>query len=254
MQVLAIANQKGGVGKTTAAVNLAAALQRAGATVLLVDLDPQASLTEYFLTPEQQAGLESTVFNLLVEGQPLEPLQLGKAIALLPATIDLAAAEIQLPAKRGSEKALARMLRNYQLDIALVDCPPSLGILTTNALSAARRVLVPCTTELMAERTLRLILNTIQEIKDVELNASLDPWRILPSMYDSRLAHHREILEALRAKYGALLYPEPVKATTRYKDSVTSQADISELDKAQGEYWDRLAGAWLQEMERINHA
>ncbi len=113
MHILAIANQKGGVGKTTATVNLAAALSRAGRSVLLVDLDPQASLTEYFLTPTKQADLQETVFNLLVDARPLEPLQLGPLIALLPATIDLAAAEIQLPSKRGSERALARMLRNW---------------------------------------------------------------------------------------------------------------------------------------------
>jgi chromosome partitioning protein len=253
MHILAIANQKGGVGKTTATVNLAAALARAERTVLLVDLDPQASLTEYFLSPQKQADLEETVFNLLVDAKPLEPLQLGPSIALLPATIDLAAAEIQLPSKRGSERALARMLRNYHADYCLIDCPPSLGILTTNGLAAAHRVLIPVTTELMAERTVRLILASIKDVLDAELSTEVRPWRILPSIYDSRLAHHREILEALKAKYGPILHTEPVKATTKYKDSVTEQVDISELDKAQGEYWDRLAAALIADREE-NHA
>jgi chromosome partitioning protein len=249
MHILAVANQKGGVGKTTATVNLAAALSRAKRSVLLVDLDPQASLTEYFLTPAKQADLQETVFNLLVDARPLEPLQLGPLIALLPATIDLAAAEIQLPSKRGSERALVRMLRNYHTDYCLIDCPPSLGILTTNGLAAAHRVLIPVTTELMAERTVRLILASIKEVLDAELSTEVRPWRLLPSIYDSRLAHHKEILEALRVKYGPILYPEPVKATTRYKDSVTEQVDISELDKTQGVYWDRLALALIAEME-----
>jgi chromosome partitioning protein len=249
MHTLAIANQKGGVGKTTATVNLAAALARAGRTVLLVDMDPQASLTEYFIGQQKQADLQETVFNLLLDAQPIEPLQIGGSIALLPATIDLAAAEIQLPAKRGSERALARMLRNYQLDYCLIDCPPSLGILTTNGLAAAQRVLIPVTTELMAERTVRLILSSIKEVLDAELSMEVRPWRLLPSIYDSRLAHHREILEAMRVKYAPIFYPEPVKATTRYKDSVTEQVDISELDKQQGAYWDRLALAFMAEME-----
>lgn len=247
MRILAIANQKGGVGKTTAVVNLSAALARAGRRVLIVDLDPQASLTEYFLSPEQQMALESTVFNLLLDGTYLEPLALGANISLLPATIDLAAAEIQLPAKRGSERALTRMLRQYDYDHCLIDCPPSLGILTTNGLAAAQRVLIPVTTELMAERTVRLILSSIKEVLDTEVSMEVRPWRLLPSIYDGRLAHHREILEALRVKYAPIFYPEPVKATTKYKDSVTGRVDISELDDAQGGFWDRLAEAWLVE-------
>jgi cellulose biosynthesis protein BcsQ len=108
---------------------------------------------------------------------------------------------------------------------------------------------VPVTTELMAERTIKLILNTIQDVKESELNTTLKVWRILPSLHDIRLAHHKEILEALRTKYGQLVYPEPVKHTTKYKDAVTSQVDISELDRRQGEYWDRLAASLIAESE-----
>ena len=101
----------------------------------------------------------------------------------------------------------------------------------------------------MAERTVRLILASIKEVLDAELSTEVRPWRLLPSIYDSRLAHHKEILEALRVKYAPIVYPEPVRATTRYKDSVTEQVDISELDKAQGEFWDRLAQAFITEVE-----
>jgi len=133
------------------------------------------------------------MYDLLLEGAELKPLALGEYISLLPANIDLAAAEIQLPTKRNQERTLARMLKRYSYDYILIDCPPSLGVLTTNALTAANLVIVPVTTELMAERTIKLILNTIQDVKESELNTTLKVWRILPSLHDIRLAHHKEI-------------------------------------------------------------
>ncbi len=248
METIAISNQKGGTGKTSTAVNLAAALSRAGKTILLVDMDPQGSLTEYFTNPET---LTTTIYNALLDGAILPPLIIGEQIHLLPATIDLAAAEIQLPAKRNQERTLSRFLRQFanKYDYCILDCPPSLGVLTANALTAAQWVLVPVSTELMAERTVKLILNTIEDIKEIELNPSLKIWRILPTLYDQRLAHHKEILQALRAKYGDQLYPEPVRATTKYKDAVTSGTDISDFDPKLGEFWDKLAGTLIAETE-----
>ena len=199
MIIIAIANQKGGVGKTSTTVNLAAALARANHSVLLIDLDPQASLTEYFTDPAEQ---QLTIYDLLLNGTDVKPIRLGEHIALLPANIDLAAAEIQLPTKRSQERTLTRMLKRYSFDYCLLDCPPSLGVLTTNALTAAQLVLIPVTTELMAERTVKLILSTIDEVKEAELNTHLKVWRLLPTIHDTRLAHHKEILEALKAKYG----------------------------------------------------
>jgi chromosome partitioning protein len=246
MKVIAIANQKGGTGKTSTTVNLSAALSRAGRTVLLVDLDPQASLTEYFYA--DPGSLQTTIYNALLDGATVKPLRLGDMIELIPANIDLAAAEIQLPAKRNQERTLSRILRSYQAAYCLIDCPPSLGVLTTNALTAAHKVLVPVSTELLAERTVKLILSTVEEIKETELNPELQIWRILPTIHDTRLAHHREILDALRAKYGALLYDEPVRATTKYKDAVTSRTDVSDLDGKLGAYWDKLAATFIQEI------
>lgn len=248
MKILAISNQKGGTGKTSTSVNLAAALARAGKSILLVDMDPQGSLTEYFTNPE---ALAVTMYNALLDGATLTPLVIGEQIHLLPATIDLAAAEIQLPAKRNQERTLSRFLRQFddKYDYCILDCPPSLGVLTANALTAAQIVLVPVSTELMAERTVKLILNTIEDIKDIELNPSLKVWRILATMYDQRLAHHKEILQALREKYKDLLYPEPVKATTKYKDAVTSGTDISDFDEKLGAFWDTMAGTLIAETQ-----
>jgi chromosome partitioning protein len=248
MHIIAIANQKGGIGKTTVAVSLAAALARANKTILLVDMDPQGSLTEYFVNP---AELKATIYDALLNGATVKPLQLGEQIQLLPANIDLAAAEIQLPAKRNQERTLTRILRNLQADYCLIDCPPSLGVLTANSLTAAHLVLVPVACELMAERTVKLILSTINDIKETELNPGLKVCRILPTLYDQRLAHHREILEAFRVKYPDLLYDNPVKATTKYKDAVTSRSDVSDLDPKLGDYWDTLAQLLISETQEF---
>lgn len=229
MQIIAIANQKGGVGKTSMVVNLAAAFARREQRTLLVDMDPQGSLTEYFVNPTE---LEITIYDALLYGFKVPPCVLGEYIRLIPATIDLAKAEIVLPSKRNQEHTLNRFLRQYATvyDYCLIDCPPSLGVMTANALTAAHWVIVPVSTELMAERTVRLILETVDDIRESELNPDLKVWHIVPTMYDQRLAHHREILEALRVKYEDWLYPDPVRATTKYKDAATSQTDVSDLD------------------------
>ena len=249
----AVAIQQGGgflPYKTSTAVNLAAALSRASKTVLLVDMDPQASLTEYFVNPDE---LTVTIYNALKDGITVLPFHIGTSISLIPATIDLAAAEIELPAKHKytHHQRLTRVLRSYAADYCLIDCPPSLGELTVNALASAQYALIPVSTELMAERTVKLILQTIEEIREDELNAVLQVWRILPTLYDIRLAHHQEILEALRVKYGNLLYPDPVRATTKYKDAVTIHADVSELDPRLGDYWNALADRLITETSGV---
>jgi chromosome partitioning protein len=247
MHIFAMANQKGGTGKTTVTINLGAALARAEKHILLVDLDPQGSLTEYFTNPE---ALQQTIYDALLNGVTVTPLKLGDHISLLPANIDLAAAEIQLPAKRFQERTLSKILKNYTgYDYCLIDCPPSLGVLTTNALTAAQSVIIPVSTELLAERTVKLIMATIEDIQSNDPRGELQIWRILATIYDQRLAHHREILEALRVKYGQLLYSEPVKATTKYKDAVTERVDAGDLDKKIADFWDTLASILIRESE-----
>lgn len=241
---LAIANQKGGTGKTTTTINLGAALSRSGKRVLLADLDPQASLTEYFTNP---ATITTNLYNALLDRQTVSPLRLGDNIKLLPTNIDLAAAEIQLVGKPYGDRRLARVLKHFEqeYDYCLIDCPPSLGILTTNALSAAHLVLVPIATELLAIRTGKLINATIEEIR-VE-RPELHIWRIVATMYDQRLAHHREILDALKEQFHDLLYPEPVRATTKYKDAAVERIDAGAMDKKIAAFWDQLATTLTQE-------
>jgi chromosome partitioning protein len=246
VKIIAIANQKGGTGKTSTTVNLGAALVRAGMHVLLVDLDPQASLTEYFLDP---ADPPATVFNLLIEGNPLQPLQLGEYISLLPANIDLAAAEVLLPAKTNHERRLARFLKPYAYDYCLIDCPPSLGVLTRNALTAAHAVIIPVTTDKMAERTVKLILSTIEDVKESELNPTLKVWRILPTLYNARETEDHQTLEELKAKHNTLVYREPVARRTNYKKAVRRRMDIGDIDQEQGQYWDTLASTLIAESE-----
>ncbi len=251
MKIFAICNQKGGTGKTTTTVNMAAALTRAGKKVLLIDIDPQASLTEYFIPPARVAELGALLYDALLHGRAVAPYELGELVALIPTSIDLAAAEIELPNKLNQERTLARWLRQFdtQFDYCLIDCPPSLGVLSTNALAAARWALIPVGCELMAERTLKLILNRVEDVRDTEVNTSLQVWRILPTNFDMRLAHHREILKAIRTKHGKLVYQEPVRATTKYKDAVSSGTDISDLDEKHGDYWDRLAAELITTTE-----
>ena len=250
MKIIAIANQKGGVGKTPTTVNVAFALARAGYRILLVDLDPQGSLSEYFLA-DQADIQEVTVYNALSDLQRIAPISITQQIALLPAHDELAGAELELPSKVHGQKRLAKVLSFYQsdYDYCLLDCPPSLGILTINALASAHQVIIPVKTEISAERALKRIKNTINDIRQSDLNGQLTIWGILPTIYDSRKAHHNEVLQALRYKYGEEVYQDPSRETTKYNDATVLKADVSALDKALAKYWDTLAGTLVQERQ-----
>jgi chromosome partitioning protein len=247
VNIIAIANQKGGVGKTPTAVNLSFALARAGKTVLLVDFDPQGSLSEYFLA--DQADLqEVTVYNALSDLRRIEPLLITQQLALLPAHDELAGAELELPNMVNGQKRLARVLRLYQsdYDFCVIDCPPSLGILTINALAAAHHVVIPVKTEMSAFRALKRIKNTVKDIQESDLNGGLTVWGILPTLYNVTKGHHKDVLQALRDQYGAEVYDEESRDTTKYNDATVLKTDVSALDKALGAYWDRLAATLVE--------
>jgi len=206
MNIVAIAQQKGGVGKTTSALALGHALVEYGKRALLVDLDPQSSLTiSLGLNP---ASLGKTVYDLLHEEET--PLEATAVITktpidnldLIPANIDLAGAETELVGQLNREGILRDTLAPLKgsYDYILIDCPPSLGLLTTNALTAATHVLIPIQSDYLAMRGTTLLLKTIGRIQR-KLNPRLKVWRILITMHNARTVHAKEVLEEIRSTF-----------------------------------------------------
>jgi chromosome partitioning protein len=240
MQTLAIFNQKGGVGKTTTAVHLSFALARAGKMVLLVDLDPQASLTEYFGVNTYDGNLETT-YELLTQRRNIKPVRVSDNIDLMASHILLSKAEIELQTKINKEGILKKVLLNYpQYDFCLIDCPPSLGVLPIIALTAAERVLIPVATELMPARTIKFTMDTIDEVI-TNSNPGLKIWHIILTRHSSTKIDNRESKDIMLEAFGEYIYQDEVKDTVKYRTAVKYRADIAVLDHEQGLFWDKLA-------------
>ncbi len=229
--VIAVCNQKGGgVGKTTSTINLGAALAEYGRRVLLVDLDPQGALSAGLGVPHHE--LEQTVYNLLVPPQVATDEVLMRTrvdgLDLLPSNIDLSAAEIQLVTEVGREQSLARALHPVldRYDVVLIDCQPSLGLLTVNALACSDTVLIPMECEYFSLRGLALLTDTINKVRD-RLNPRLDLGGILVTMFDARTLHSREVMARVVEVFGEAVYDTVISRTVRFPETSVAGEPIT---------------------------
>ena len=229
-RIIAMCNQKGGVGKTTSTINLGAALAECGRKVLLVDFDPQGALSVGLGVPTYE--LDVTVYNLLVESghSVRDAIQHTRTenLDIIPANIDLSAAEVQLVGEVAREMVLARVLRPIadDYDVILIDCQPSLGLLTVNALTAAHGVIIPLECEFFAMRGVALLVETIDKICD-RLNPRLQVDGILATMYDSRTLHSREVVRSVVDHFGDLVFHTVISRTVKFPDSSLAAEPIT---------------------------
>ncbi|MDY0810551.1 ParA family protein [Kitasatospora purpeofusca] len=229
-QIIAMCNQKGGVGKTTSTINLGAALAEYGRRVLLVDFDPQGALSVGLGVNPME--LDVTVYNLLMErGLTADEVLLKTAVPgmdLLPSNIDLSAAEVQLVSEVARESALARALRPLlpDYDYVIIDCQPSLGLLTVNALTAAHSVIVPLECEFFALRGVALLTETIEKVCE-RLNPELRLDGILATMYDSRTVHSREVLARVVEAFGEHVFHTVIGRTVRFPETTVAGEPIT---------------------------
>ena len=228
-RTIAFANQKGGVAKTTTTLAMSAALAERGHRVLAVDMDPQGALT--YSTGIDPDALDETVNDVLVRRLPVEKVVVTREVDVMPANIDLAGAEAILLAKTGREYALQRALRELgdKYDYVLIDCPPSLGILTINALTAAEEVLIPLQCEALSHRGVGQLIETLADIRHFT-NPALKVFGVIPTMYDGRSLHARRVLSDVGTRYEVDVLDPPVKKSIRLAEA--AQAGLSILSYA----------------------
>ena len=217
-EVIALANQKGGVAKTTTTLNLGVAFPEQGYKVMLIDLDPQGNLTmSQGLNPDT---IERSMFDVLVHRMPLDQVIETREVDLAVSSIDLAGADMALSSQIGRERALEKALAPIKdrYDYIFIDTPPSLGLLTINAFVAADGVIVPVQTEYLSLRGLVQLENTLAMVRE-NLNPEVRIIGIVPTMYDKRLTHSREADEILRENFGDLVYNTRIRKTIRFAEA-----------------------------------
>ena len=227
-RIIALCNQKGGVGKTTTTINLAASLARYGRRVLAVDFDPQGALSAGLGVRNQDAA---TIYELML-GTVKDPRDAVQhtgvpGLDVIPANIDLSAAEVQLVTEVAREQILAGVLRKLapEYDVILVDCQPSLGLLTVNALTASHGVLIPLACEFFALRGVALLIETIEKIRD-RLNPAIALDGIVATMYDARTLHSKEVLERVREAFGDTVLQTVIGRTVKFPDASVAATPI----------------------------
>ena len=236
-RVISMCNQKGGVGKTTTTINLGASLAEFGRKVLLVDFDPQGSLSVGLgLNPHD---IELTVYNLLMDREvTLDDVVVPTGVPgmdLLPSNIDLSAAEVQLVHEVAREQTLQRVLASAidHYDVILIDCQPSLGLLTVNALTASDGVIVPLECEYFALRGVALLKTTIDKVRE-RLNPRLEIDGVLGTMFDGRTLHSREVMERLVQAWGDKVFHTVIRRTVKFSDSTVAGEPITSYASASG--------------------
>lgn len=231
-RVIAIANQKGGVGKTTTTINLGAALAEKGRKTLLVDMDPQGALS--ISLGVNSYALEHTLYNALIDSRVslqsiIHPVRTN--LDLVPSNIDLAAAEVELISAIAREYIFKEELEPVKAayDYVLIDCSPSLGLLTINALTAADGVIIPLQCEYLALRGMKVLIETIEKVK-VKLNPKLKLMGILGTMYNTRTLHAQEVLGEIRSVFGDKVYDVVIKSSVRFAEAPVVHRPILEYD------------------------
>ena len=227
--VIAFANQKGGVAKTTTTLNLGVALAEKGRRVLAVDMDPQGNLTmSQGWNPDE---IERSMFDVLVHKLPITEIVRTHEIDIAVSSIDLAGAELALSSMIGRERALEKALAPVReaYDFILIDTPPSLGLLTINALVAANGVIVPVQCEYLSLRGLVQLENTLSMIRE-NLNPTVEIQGILPTMFDRRLLHSREAVEILKENFGDLVLNTKIRKTIRYAEAPVKGQSVLKYD------------------------
>jgi chromosome partitioning protein len=227
--VIAFANQKGGVAKTTTTLNLGVALKELGKRVLIIDLDPQGNLTmSQGMNPD---AIERSMFDVLVHRVPISDVIHTVEVDIAVASIDLAGAELALSALIGRERALERALGEVRdkYDYVLLDTPPSLGLLTINAFVAADGVIVPVQCEYLSLRGLVQLENTLAMVRE-NLNPNVRVQGIVPTMYDGRTLHAREAIEILEENFGELVFETRIRKTVRYAEAPVKGSSVLRYD------------------------
>lgn len=229
-KVIAMCNQKGGVGKTTSTINLAAGLAEYGRRVLLVDLDPQGALSAGLGIASHE--LDRTIYNLMLESstQVTDVLVSTRVpgVDLLPANIDLSAAEVQLINEVGREQTLARVLRPLtpMYDYVLIDCQPSLGLLTVNALACSHEVLMPLAAEFFSLRGVALLVDTVEKVRS-RINPDITIGGVLVTMFDGRTVHARDVVAMLVERFGDLVFDTVISRTVKFPETTVAGEPIT---------------------------